>query len=659
MAGDPVFTSQTCYHGSPADTQRKLQSGTIRGIVNEGTPDARVVRFDLRGATGSFKAEQETTTQASAARSLALGAPMGSIGRKWDAENDGGAFPNVRGNVSTSYPRGVFELLREWAGVGQSNGAVKVTRPLYPSGHFFDTWSLTIGRSGGEGPPSYLISISLADTHADVDAAFTFTFTYSIFMTRVESLDGVIDEYGTGDDESGKEVTAGMEEASDLAAEIVGLLIDASASVEIRVDNPIVWHLELRTANTLIKPARTGHRAVANASSSAMPIGFLLWWWWWWPWWWWWWATPVENVRLEGGEGGEAAAFSGTVRIGVRERGAGMSSSSAFIGCADGGGDADRYSLGLIEITTSDGSVPLRVTSAFVESPPPPVRAIARIECRTQQVPGALWDNVDPEPGAMGKMEVTVESQNANANPWAGQGFEAKYAIKVGSSPARQGLRLWLKAGEEYIFEAQRVPTQHPFHLTRDGTGGLGAPQDARLTDAVHAKTKNTLLSYKPQASRSLLRQGAYYQCTIHDKMGGPINIYKPEAIPMLADDISGSVVMHNKRTGKTVVVGADFDETEFDTVGAALDHLGLELNTPAAFRLGEDIAPDSPDLCCATLKKREGGDDLYEDAHAPAVLVSKHGDHYCNHIHSLAEIRAWLQERKPDGSSQLCPHCA
>ncbi len=50
-----VLTSAACWHGkTEADAQRMLKSGALRGRVNEGTPDERVVTIELRDAAGGF-----------------------------------------------------------------------------------------------------------------------------------------------------------------------------------------------------------------------------------------------------------------------------------------------------------------------------------------------------------------------------------------------------------------------------------------------------------------------------------------------------------------------------------------------------------------------------------------------------------------------------
>ena len=478
--GEPLLTTDTCYHGSPRAARRKLATGIIRGTVNEGTPDARTIRFDLRKATGDFERETEVD----------------------QAER---------------------------------------TAP--------------------------------AANHIGAPAQYT--------------------------------------------------------------------------------------------------VGLFLWWWWWWPWWYWTWSPAVTDAALYDADGNDAGTLSGTLRIGLREREdapEGGASSAYAIGCA-ADTEKERYSLGRIDLDVGSGAETLRVTSVYLETPPPSGRNIPRIAARKRKTAaeGVTWVDVKPTPGAFGSVVVSVEKEDPNQHPWAGLGYASKYALRVGSDAPRQGLRLWLTAEETYVFEAMAVPRKHPFHIGTDARGGTSASHASRLSQVVHSGVTPPVMTFRPERGTGRGIRKAYYQCTEHFSMGGEVVIIESEMMsPMLNDDETGKMVMYDSRTGECVLTGFGDGrgEQRFDTLSAALQHLGLRLKTPAVFRLGEEISPDNPDLCCAALTREGGGEgddasgDDNNDDHAPVVLVNADGTHHCNHVHSAKDLRAWLQIHKPASSRQVCPMC-
>ena len=419
-------------------------------------------------------------------------------------------------------------------------------------------------------------------------------------------------------------------------------------------------------------PPSSGEHIGAPAQYPA--IGLFLWWWWWWPWWYWTWSPAITDAPLYDANGNDAGMLSGTLRIGLREReDAPEAPSASAIGCA-ADSKKERYSLGMVEIDVGSGSAPLRVTSVYLETPPPSVRYLPHIAAhkRKTAAEGVTWVDAIPTPGGLSAVEVSVAKENPNQHPWAGRGYATKYALRVGSDAPRQGLRLWLAAGETYVFEAPTVPSKHPFHVGTDAQGGPEAAEASRLSRAIHSGVSPPVMSYRPELGHSWWTGSAYYQCTKHRSMGGEIAIYRAAvASPMLLDDETGKVLMHDTSTGECVVVapfGTTDEEERFATLGAAFRHIGLKVKTPAIFRLGDEISPDNPDLCCAALT-REGGDDEAAasavgsasddiDQHAPVVLVSADGTHHCNHVHSASDLRAWLQIHKPASSRQVCPMC-
>ncbi len=459
------------------------------------------------------------------------------VDRKWDPEEDDVRYSEVVATASTLNPSDLFNLLREWSGMSEGEGVVRIL----PDERVAKSWELTLMRGTGR-EIRYDIEISLKGG----GYGFQERKIYSIFtrrLGRIRSLDKVIKRYGERQWSRDGEmvVTAGTgdgEKALDL--------LDALSSVDDdRYNNWIpkddTWTLELRRATqTLVKPARTGVRII-----------------------------------------------------------------------------------------------------------------IPRILPKKK---GVDWIDVDVGPGLINAVTIAVKEANRSQNPWYREGYHEKYALTLtnrnGIIPylRQQGLRLNMEMGQTYYFEANQVPAKHPFHLTKNDTGGPKEPKEDSLSEAVH-KGGTKIMAYTPRRVG-----GFYYQCTNHEKMGGPAYAYSTSSTssPILVDGESGLRLVRNKETRRYDVVDEDgYTPSDFATLTAALSFLSLHIRS--IFNVGEDIAPRNQGLTVAHIAR--AGEDV-TDAFTPAVLMRGDGTLYCEHIHAFGELRAWLVRGKPVESSQLCPSC-
>lgn len=103
---------------------------------------------------------------------------------------------------------------------------------------------------------------------------------------------------------------------------------------------------------------------------------------------------------------------------------------------------------------------------------------------------------------------VTVEEKTPD-HPFYGTGSDLAFFIN-----GKEFTTLTLRKGQKYKFILEN--TGHPFYFTRSQKGGIGAP--APLSDPVEDMTVTYTV-------RSDVPDRFYYECALHDYMGGHVRI--------------------------------------------------------------------------------------------------------------------------------------
>jgi hypothetical protein len=156
------------------------------------------------------------------------------------------------------------------------------------------------------------------------------------------------------------------------------------------------------------------------------------------------------------------------------------------------------------------------------------------------------------------------------------------------------------------------------------------------------------LLAFNPRVAAS----DWYYQCSHHEKMGGPVFIYKSDGKEVVfTDNATNTHVLQDATTGEFVVVASGGEEHPHRTISDAVRHLGLEI-TPR-FNVGTSIVGSDIGVTVAIISRN--GEDEYDD-HTPAVLLRDNGKLACEHVHTVADLCQWLTRDKPHDSTQMCP---
>ena len=133
------------------------------------------------------------------------------------------------------------------------------------------------------------------------------------------------------------------------------------------------------------------------------------------------------------------------------------------------------------------------------------------------------------------RLEVRVEKKLNH--PWLGQGYPAGYTIN-----GREGAPLCLIPGQEYLFDIETPG--HPFYLTTDETGGLGA-EDAGERIFMQPIVSGKVRVRVPDTDWP---DHLFYQCRLHAKMGGRVDVlYDPRVDRRI--DANGSEPRVSTRT--------------------------------------------------------------------------------------------------------------
>ncbi len=111
---------------------------------------------------------------------------------------------------------------------------------------------------------------------------------------------------------------------------------------------------------------------------------------------------------------------------------------------------------------------------------------------------------------------VRVEDKREGEHPWTGQGSRRGYTIN-----GRQGAPLRIAPGNEYMFDIDTPG--HPFYMTSDDTGGLGAEGGGEKTYGFEP-TEKGIISFMTSSSLGWPDR-LFYQCRIHPKMGGEVHV--------------------------------------------------------------------------------------------------------------------------------------
>ncbi len=433
-------------------------------------------------------------------------------------------------------------------------------------------------------------------------------------------------------------------------------------------------------AGGFVERKESKSHSIGESATPAPRIGYLWWWWWWSPYWYWWWWVPYgADVRVHGSDD-VTDLLDREVRIGLREV------EASDVGCGIPGDDKKkdkgRFELALIEITGKSGEPAMRVTSVVLEEDPaPPIGAtfVPRIWRKRKKASlDTVWTHLNLENVGEAKLLMTTVKEDPTKHPWSGLGeVPTKYAMsftyqpegRLGSmvSEHTQGVHLMLTERTRYDFDGARIPTKHPFYITTSPSGGKGdkkyeGAQKMEGTGPVMTKlTKKSkkVMTWIPEVpvGQTFPKVGYYYQCAKHRFMGGPITVSPLGRITMLADHDSGALVQYDSHTTNVVVVYSEGDakDAEFGHLRDAIAHMGMEISEKPVFVIHNDISPDNMSISTLT---RSGAADEDDDKFVPAVLTHIDGSLYCDHVHSLADLKQWVATDMPAGSSKLCPTC-
>lgn len=112
----------------------------------------------------------------------------------------------------------------------------------------------------------------------------------------------------------------------------------------------------------------------------------------------------------------------------------------------------------------------------------------------------------------MNTFNVTVVQKTRN-HPFFGQGSPFGFAIN-----GSEGMKLSLIRGQTYTFNVNAPG--HGFYFTTSDTGGQGAPGSLLASNQQPVDQGQLVFTVRPD-----LPNNFFYQCDIHPKMGGPVEI--------------------------------------------------------------------------------------------------------------------------------------
>jgi plastocyanin len=127
------------------------------------------------------------------------------------------------------------------------------------------------------------------------------------------------------------------------------------------------------------------------------------------------------------------------------------------------------------------------------------------------------------------KTYAVTTGSKTDANPWANEGFPVAYFLDGDEAPV-----LNLQVGLNYVFEST-AGCNHPFYIT---TSDVGAGFDEVIAgtssdDYTQVCGGNNPLTFTPTQAQFDAQAGGttyYYNCRVHSKMGGVINICEDAA---------------------------------------------------------------------------------------------------------------------------------
>ena len=113
--------------------------------------------------------------------------------------------------------------------------------------------------------------------------------------------------------------------------------------------------------------------------------------------------------------------------------------------------------------------------------------------------------------------DVNVATKTTQ-HPWYGQGSMLGYVVN-----GEQGRTVNLKANKSYVF-TNHGSCDHPFYISTSDVGaGQGEVTEGVSSEDILRVCDGSSLTFIPTSSQ--VGQQLYYQCRVHEKMGGPIHV--------------------------------------------------------------------------------------------------------------------------------------